>query len=93
MLEALSSGTVILASHTGGNKYFEKYGAKGIKLFETADEAIEIIESLLLLGHEPLKELAENNRIIYEEEYTVKKFAERYISLWKSLYCELDKTN
>lgn len=85
MLEALSSKTVILASRTGGNKYFEKYNAKGIKLFETIDEAVKIVEYLISLGHETLKKIAKDNESIYEKEYTVQKFAERYISFWENL--------
>lgn len=30
MLEVLSCGKIVIASRTGGNKYFEKIGAKGV---------------------------------------------------------------
>lgn len=85
MLEALASETVILASKTGGNKYFEKYNSDGIVLYSDIDDAVAKLDALLNLGHEKLKELAKSNTEVYQNQYTVQKFAEGYLSLWKSL--------
>lgn len=85
MLEALSAKTVILARRIGGNKYFEKYHTEGIKFFDTVEDAIDIINQLIPLGHGTLKTLSNNNIKIYEEEYTVQKFAEKYISFLQGL--------
>lgn len=85
MLEALASETVILASKTGGNKYFEKYNSDGILLYSDIDDAVSKIDMLLNLGHEKLRELAKSNTEVYQSQYTVQKFAEGYLSLWKSL--------
>lgn len=85
MLEALASETVILASKTGGNKYFEKYNSDGILLYSDIDDAVSKIDMLLNLGHEKLRALAKSNTEVYQNQYTVQKFAEGYLSLWKSL--------
>lgn len=85
MLEALASETVILASKTGGNKYFEKYNSDGIVLYSDIDDAVAKLDALLNLGHKKLKELARSNTEVYQSQYTVQKFAKGYLSLWKSL--------
>ena len=85
MLEALASETVILASKTGGNKYFEKYNSNGILLYSDIDNAVTKLDMLLNLGHEKLKELAKSNTEVYQNQFTIRKFAEGYLSLWKSL--------
>lgn len=85
MLEALASETVILASKTGGNKYFEKYNSDGILLYSDIDDAVAKLDMLIDLGHKKLKELAKSNTGVYQNQYTVRKFAESYLSLWKSL--------
>ena len=85
MLEALSSSTVILATRTGGNKVFDQYNSDGIKLYNDSQEAIKLIDELVAQGREALKHLGACNKNIYEEHYTVKKFAEHYVELLRNI--------
>ena len=85
LIEALASETVILASKTGGNKYFEKYHSNGILLYNNIDDAVSKMDMLLNLGHEKLREMAKNNTEVYQNQYTDQRFAEGYLSLCQSL--------
>lgn len=86
MLEVLSLGQIVVASYTGGNKYFAKYSDSGIFLYEDNVEAVNIINELLKMNEKERKELRKKNLELYEAEFTNEAFAKRYIdSLHKIL--------
>ena len=85
MLEVLSLGKIIVTSRTGGNKFFEKLKAKGIKMYNNLEEAICEIEKLM---EEPLPTrdiLEKSNQNIYQRYFTASIFTENYVKLINSL--------
>ena len=86
MLEVLSIGTPVIASYTGGNKYFEKFNTKGIQLYKNYGELISMIHNLICLNSEDRDKLREKNRDIYYSNFTNEKFANRYLEIVNGLY-------
>lgn len=85
MLEVLSLGAIVVASKTGGNKYFEKMQPNGIYLYEDTKHAVKILEGLMELPEFELAAKKDLNKKIYEENLTSSKFANSYIELIESL--------
>lgn len=86
MLEVLSLGQIVVASYTGGNKYFAKYKDSGILLYENNSDAEDIINRLIRMTEGERKELRKKNLELYKAEFTNEAFAKRYIdSLHKIL--------
>lgn len=86
MLEVLSLGQIVVASYTGGNKYFAKYKDSGIFLYEDNKEAENIINQLLKMSEDDRAGLRKKNLELYADEFTNEAFAKRYIdSLHKIL--------
>jgi glycosyltransferase involved in cell wall biosynthesis len=81
MLEVLSLGQIIIASRTGGNKYFEKYGSDGIKLYTDSDEIGGIIADIMKFDNEQLLRMRNENKNIFNREFTVDKFAREYVRI------------
>lgn len=86
LIEVLSLGKAALVSKTGGNKYFENLES-GIVYFETEDECASILTSLVN-NKEKLVEMGAKNRHLYLEQFTEKKFGERYLKLISDLTVE-----
>lgn len=84
-LEVLSIGIPIVASNTGGNKYFNRYEFDGIQLFNTEEECITCIERLMNLSKVELNNLMLENREIYAKKFTVDAFAKSYIDILKTI--------
>lgn len=78
MLEVLSSGKIVVASRTGGNKYFERIGAKGIFLYDTIDEAVVTLKKLATMSVEDRKKLEECNLALFNESFTTDKYVAEY---------------
>lgn len=85
MLEILSIGKIVVASKTGGNKYFEKLNPKGIFLYNNLNEAKDIILNIKKLTPTERIDLGNDNKILFEKYFTDKVFYENYIKLLKSL--------
>ena len=86
MLEVLSFGQIVVASYTGGNKYFAKYENSGIFLYSNNAEAENIINTLIKMSEVERNELRKKNLELYKAEFTNEAFAKRYIdSLHKIL--------
>ena len=85
MLEVLSLGTIVVASSTGGNKYFEKNGSSGIFTFKTVDGACEKVVSLSHIGNEEKKKLQDENRKLFENNFSLEVFGKKYVELINSL--------
>ena len=79
LLEVLSLGQLVLASWTGGNKYFAKFVESGIFFYEKIDEAVKIIDDIIALSETEITKLKNYNKTIYYNNFTNIKFAERYI--------------
>ena len=86
MLEVLSLGQIVVASYTGGNKYFAKYENSGIFLYSNNTEAENISNTLIKMSEVERNELRKKNLELYKAEFTNEAFAKRYIdSLHKIL--------
>lgn len=88
MLEVLSCGKIVVASRTGGNKYFEKIGAKGVFLYDTIEEATRIIDKISNMTVEEREELELSNKKVFNARFTVDKYVNTYL---KFLYSIKDK--
>lgn len=85
MLEALSLGAIVVASRTGGNKYFEKHGCKGVFLYDTQEDCVNILKRI---SEMPVKErsvLKEYNIQFFNRYLTSGKMYERLQALLREL--------
>ena len=85
MLEVLSLGVIVVASRTGGNKYFEKCQENGIFLYSNLDEAEKIIRTIKDMTPERRKELGLKNKMLYKSLFTLDKFATHYVDIINEL--------
>lgn len=85
MLEVLSLKQLVLASRTGGNKYFEKYNDTGILLYSNKNAAVEQILKLSDCQPEKLEQLRQKNLDLYRQEFTTTAFASNYIKILEEL--------
>ena len=79
LLEVLSIGVPIIASQTGGNKYFESN--EGVLLFDTEEECINMIEKVMMKNSEEIENIYETNKKYYQENFTTEVFAQNYIDI------------
>ena len=79
MLEGLAAGKIIVASKTGGNKYFEKIGAKGVFLYQTITEAESMIKEISNYSSEERIRLEEDNKRVFYRYFTIQRFVDEYI--------------
>ena len=84
LLEVLSIGKTVLATNTGGNKYFKKFKNSGIFYYEydNTDEAVTLVEKLI---NEDLAKLDKANKKIMEENFTIGIFVDKYMEMLKLL--------
>ena len=87
LLEVMSLGKVIVLSNTGGNKYFKKFNSNGLLYFDKEDKekAIEQIEKVM-----NNRELIDknDNRSIFENNFTIGKFSNNYKKMMEEIYKE-----
>lgn len=84
MLEVLSLGKIVVASRTGGNKYFEGK-SKGIFLYDSIDEAITIIKDLKWMKNEDRKLLEIENKKLFDENFSNVVYTKRYANFISTL--------
>lgn len=84
-LEVLSLGKTIIASKTGGNKYFERFQNSGIYLYESDQECIEILKRLKKRTPEQVENDEKANLKIYKENFTSEIFMKNYVKLINKL--------
>ncbi len=85
MLEVLSLGKIVVASSTGGNKYFEKIGAAGVMTYKSKNEALSLIDKLHDMPLEEKYNLEKNNLKLFEECFCLDVFGKNYVELINSL--------
>lgn len=85
MLEVLSLGKIVVASNTGGNKYFKKIDAEGILTYENIKEALDLIDRIKELPDNKKVDLENKNKNIFREYFSNEVFAKNYIDLINSL--------
>lgn len=81
MLEVLSLGKIIIASRTGGNKFFEKYHIQGIMLYDTCDEAVKLIKKVKAMSYDEKEKLEIENKKFFDEHFTSEKMYDSYLKV------------
>lgn len=77
-IEVLSLGKIVVASRTGGNRYYEKAGVKGVFLYDTLEEAEKLIEAIKAMPKEEKLALEQSNKNFYKKHLTGKAFYDNY---------------
>ncbi|MGF2618136.1 glycosyltransferase family 4 protein [Rossellomorea vietnamensis] len=85
MLEVLSLGKLVVASNTGGNKFFNKDDIEGIFLYNDIDEAVKKIKNIMKMTNEDRNNKEQANKRLYQTYFNNEVFCENYLSLLKSL--------
>lgn len=85
LLETLSVGKLSLLSRTGGNKVFEGMEDRGIYLFDTEEEAVSKIRKIMNEDTVVRKEKEAAQRVLFEREYTMETFYDRYMEILKKI--------
>lgn len=85
MLEVLSLGKIIIASRTGGNKFFEKIDAPGVMLYSDEKQAIELIEKVKHMNQDEREVLEKKNHELFKEKFSNPVFAQNYVNIINSL--------
>ena len=78
MLEVLSLGKIVIASNTGGNKYFSRFQNIGVFLYNTEEEATDLILKIKNMEQCEIKKLEASNRNLYLNYFDSKIFSKRY---------------
>lgn len=84
LLEVISLGKIVIASNTGGNKIFGGK-TKGVITYNTLEEAIDYCNNLMEIDESGRKELEKDNLDIFNKEFTLRTFAEKYLQLLEKL--------
>ena len=85
MLEVLSLGKIVVASNTGGNRFFNKVRPNGIFLYNTVKECIETLKKIREMDIKEINRLGQLNKELYQEYFTASSMADNYINLVESL--------
>lgn len=85
MLEVLSLGQIVVASSTGGNRYFQKYGASGILLYDDLQQAIEDVNAVRTWGTKDVMQAKYENKTLFENHFTTAHFAKKYIEVLEEI--------
>lgn len=85
MLEVLSLGKIVIASRTGGNKFFEKIDAPGVMLYSDEKQAIELIEKIKHMSFDERAVLEKRNHELFKEKFSNPVFAQNYVNIINSL--------
>lgn len=86
MIEVLSLGKIVIASRTGGNKYFEKAACKGVFLYDTVDEAVDIIKNIKQMTTEDREALGAANKEFYKKHLSVSSMYDQYVATLEDIY-------
>ena len=85
MLEVLSLGQIVVASRTGGNKFFERNGAEGVFLYDSSEEAVSILEKIKAMPAEERRALGEKNRQFFSSRLTVETMYDGYLRIMSEI--------
>jgi glycosyltransferase involved in cell wall biosynthesis len=85
MLEVLSLGKIVLASDTGGNKYFKNFTNSGIYLFDSIDVAIQKVSEIIEFPLTQRSELGQANNKLFQEYFSPNIFLENYLNILQDI--------
>lgn len=81
MLEVLSLGVPVIASRTGGNKYFQRFERAGIFYFDDSSDLAQRILEVASLPSDELRQFGLLNQELYKKHFSADVFARGYIGL------------
>lgn len=84
-IEVLSLGKIIIASRTGGNKYYEKAGLKGVMLYDTLEEAAALLDKVRHMTASEKHVLEQENHEFYLSRLTSDKMFESYMEVLEEI--------
>lgn len=85
LLEVMSLGIPVILSNTGGNRFFKKFNTESLMLYNSIEDAeLLIIEFMRKDISERIK-LGKINEKIFDDNFTLEKFASDYVKLIHSL--------
>ncbi len=85
MLEVLSLGKIVIASNTGGNKYFKKLNAEGVLLYNNVEELKELIQKISNMSIEERRILEQSNKEMFNNNFTKEIFTRNYVEILNTL--------
>lgn len=85
MMELLSLGKIVIASRTGGNKWFAKNHCPGVFLYDSTENALNLIRYVRSLPVEERNRLGDDNKKFYQDHLTVARMYDSYICLLDEL--------
>ena len=85
MLEVLSLGKIVVASRTGGNRFFEKEGVPGVFLYNSVEDAVRVLSNIEKMSKQERDSLGDKNREYFEKNLTVKGMYDRYIKMLETI--------
>lgn len=85
MLEVLSLGKIVVASRTGGNRFFENNNLKGVFLYDSIDDAVDIIKKIYSMSINERKLLGLDNYNYYNKNLTVSSMYDNYFQIINEL--------
>lgn len=88
LLEVLSLGIPVIASSTGGNKYFQNLGETGIFYFDNPMELADRIMDVAALPGRELVRRGKVNEALFAKRFSAEVFAEGYLKLVNELLNE-----
>ncbi len=91
MIEVLSLGKLVIASRTGGNKYFERMGLRGVFLYDTLEEAEALIYKVKMMSGDRRRRLERENKEFYRRYLSGERFFDSYINMLSSIGLSMDK--
>lgn len=81
LLEVLSLGQVVLATRTGGNKYFESFKSSGIRLYSGKNELIDDLNQIRAVTISERAMWGAENKNVFESGFSLENFARSYTLL------------
>lgn len=85
MLEVLSLGIPIVATNTGGNKYFGQFHLPGIQLFSGLDGFKDALAAIERMSVAEWQSAVVANKELFQAEFNCLKFAKRYEALIRGI--------
>ena len=81
------NAAVIVLTNTGGNKYFKKFNSDGLLYFDKEDKEKAIKQIEKVMNNRELI-YQNDNRSIFENNFTISKFSNNYNKMMEKIYIE-----
>lgn len=85
LLEVISLGIPMVLSSTGGNKYFQKYGLRGMKFYSSTRDAVERIKEYQVMEKQERMEVGLELKELFLNDFSVTVFAKNYVDILREI--------